>query len=135
MRRVSQVTVRKRIWLSLIIGAFLFISLIGRLGYIQLVQGKWLAEQAEELFKRDIPVEAKRGKIYDRNGEILAYNISAPTVVAIPVQVREPQKAAKELANILHMSEEKIYKLITQRTLIVKVARKISEEDAKKSKH
>ncbi|KXG43777.1 stage V sporulation protein D [Tepidibacillus decaturensis] len=134
MRRVSQVTVRKRIWLSLIIGAFLFISLIGRLGYIQLVQGKWLAEQAEELFKRDIPVEAKRGKIYDRNGEILAYNISAPTVVAIPVQVREPQKAAKELANILHMSEEKIYKLITQRTLIVKVARKISEEDAKKIK-
>ncbi|GBF11984.1 stage V sporulation protein D [Tepidibacillus infernus] len=134
MRRVSQVTVRKRIWLSLIIGTFLFISLIGRLGYIQLVQGKWLAEQAEELFKRDIPVEAKRGKIYDRNGEILAYNISAPTVVAIPVQVREPQKAARELANILHMSEEKIYKLITQRTLIVKVARKISEEDAKKIK-
>ncbi len=131
MRQVSQVTVRKRIWLSLLISTLLFFSLIGRLGYIQIVKGNWLAEKAEDLWGRDIPVEALRGKILDRNGEVLAYNISSPTVIAIPVQVKEPEKVAKELANILGMNEENIYKLITKRTLMVKVARKITEEKAK----
>ncbi|MFV9509992.1 stage V sporulation protein D [Tepidibacillus sp. LV47] len=130
MRRVSQVTVRKRIWLSFVIGSLLFVTLIGRLGYIQLAKGQWLAEKAEDLWSRDIPVEAKRGKIFTRDGEVLAYNISAPSVMAIPVQIKDPNYTAKELANILGMSQEKIYKLITQKELIVRVARKIPEEKA-----
>lgn len=131
VRRVSHVTVRKRIWLSLIIGSLIFFALIIRLGYIQLIKGNWLAQGAEELWNRDIPVEAKRGKITDRNGEILTYNVSSPTVMAIPVQIKDAQYTARELANILNMSEEKIYKLITQKELMVKVARKIPEEKAK----
>lgn len=134
LRRISHVTIRRRIWLSLIIGSFLFVSLISRLGYIQLVKGQWLAEKAQDLWSRDIPVEAKRGKILDRNGEVLAYNISSPTVIAIPVQIKDPQKTAAELANILNMSEQNIYKLITKKELMVKVARKISEDKAKKIK-
>ncbi|TCS84419.1 stage V sporulation protein D [Tepidibacillus fermentans] len=130
MRRVSQVTVRKRIWLSFVIGSFLFVSLIGRLGYVQLAKGQWLADKAEDLWSRDIPVEAKRGKIFTRDGEVLAYNVSAPSVMAIPVQIKDPNYTAKELANILGMNQEKIYKLITQRELIVRVARKIPEEKA-----
>ncbi len=98
------------------------------------MKGNWIAEKAEDLWKRDIPVEAKRGKILDRNGEALAYNISSPTVIAIPVQIKDPGTTARELANILNMSEQKVYKLITQRTLMVKVARKISEDKAKEIK-
>jgi len=134
LRRVSQLTIRRRIWIALLIGSFLFISLITRLGYIQLVKGDWLAEKAEDLWKRDIPVEAKRGKILDRNGEVLALNISSPTVIAIPIQIKDPGLTAKELANILHISEQKVYKLITKKELMVKVARKISEDQAKKIK-
>jgi len=131
VRHVSHFTVRKRIWLSLLIGSLIFLALITRLGYIQLIKGNWLAQGAEELWSRDIPVEAKRGAITDRNGEPLAYNVSSPTVIVIPVQIKDAQSTAKELANILNMSEEKIYKLITQKELMVKVARKISEEQAK----
>ena len=130
MRKVSQVTVRKRIWLSLLIGSLLFVSLIGRLGYIQIGKGSWLAKKAEDLWSRDIPVEAKRGKILTQDGEILAYNISSPSVMAIPVQIKDPSFTAKELAPILGMSQEKIYKLITQREVIVRVARKISDSKA-----
>jgi len=130
VQRVSQVTVRKRIWIALLIGSLLFVSLITRLGYIQIVQGSWLTELAEDLFTRDIPVEAKRGSIYARNGEVLAYNISSPTVIAIPVQIRDAENTARELANILGMNEGDIYKQITKRTLMVKVARKISEDKA-----
>lgn len=131
MLRVSQLTVRKRIWLSLLVGFLIFSSLIFRLGYIQLVKGSWLADHAKEIWNRDIPVEAKRGKILDRNGEVLAYNISSPTVIAIPVQIRDSQQTARELANILNVSEQNVYKLITKRTLMSIVARKIPEEKAK----
>lgn len=131
MRHVSQVTVRKRILISLLVGSLIFISLIARLGFIQIVVGDRLAIKAKDLIERDIPVEAKRGKILDRNGKVLAYNISSPTVMAIPVQIKEAGKTAMELANILNMSQEKIYKLITKRESMVKIARKITEEEAK----
>ncbi len=132
VRRVSQVTVRKRIWLSLLIGSILFVSLIGRLGYIQIAKGQWLADKAEDLWSRDIPVEAKRGKIFTQDGETLAYNISSPSVMAIPVQIKDPNLTAKELANILGMNQEKVYKLITQKELIVRIARRIPEDKATK---
>ena len=115
MRRISQVIIRKRIWISLLVGILVFLALIFRLGYIQLVKGSWFTDKAEDLWSRDIPVEAKRGTILDRNGNELAYNISSPTVIAIPVQIKDAKTTAMELASILNMSEEKIYKLITKK--------------------
>ncbi|MGD9677912.1 MAG: stage V sporulation protein D [Vulcanibacillus sp.] len=131
MRRISQVIIRKRIWISLLVGILVFLALIFRLGYIQLVKGSWFTDKAEDLWSRDIPVEAKRGTILDRNGNELAYNISSPTVIAIPVQIKDAKTTAMELASILNMSEEKIFKLITKKELMVKIARKIPENKAK----
>lgn len=108
--------------------------LLGRLAYVQLVQGVWLTEKAKDLWSRDIPFEAKRGEILDRNGKKLAYNISSPSVMAIPPQVKDPAGTAKQLARILQAPEEEIYKLITQRSMKVWIkpwGRKISEEKAR----
>lgn len=131
MRRISQVIIRKRMWLTLVVCFIIFFALITRLGYIQLVKGNWLTEKAEDLWSRDIPVEAKRGTIYDCNENVLACNVSSPSVVAIPVQIKDASYTAKQLANVLNMSEEKVYKLITKKELMVYVSRKIPEEEAK----
>lgn len=132
--RVSNVTVRKRLFFVLIIGVLLFTALGSRLGYVQLIKGNWLTEKAVELWNRDISFEAKRGKILDRNGDVLAYNISAPSVLVFPAQVEQPEETARKLANTLSMSEEKVYRLITQRELSVRIhpeGRKISNEKAR----
>jgi len=131
--RVSNVTVRRRIFLALVIGMILYTALITRLGYIQIVQGQWLLDQANDLWKRDIPFEAKRGRILDRNGEVLVENISVPSVLAIPAQIQDPRETAKKLAVILGESEEKIYEAITKRQMINRVpgGRKISAEKAR----
>lgn len=132
--RVSNVTVRRRLFIVLLGGILLYLSLGARLGYVQLVQGKWLTEKAVELWNRDIRFEAKRGKILDRHGEVLAYNISAPSVLVFPAQIRDPEETARKLANILGMSEEKVYRLITQRELSVRIhpeGRKISNDKAR----
>lgn len=111
-----------------------FIVLFGRLAFVQLIQGSWLSEQAEALWERNIPFEAKRGEILDRNKQKLAYNISAPSVMAIPAQIKDPVTVAKELALILQASEQKIYQQITKKQLIIRITpegRKISEAKAR----
>lgn len=131
MLQVSTVTVRKRLLFALFVSVLMFSGLVGRLAYVQLVQGEWLTEQAQDLWTRNIPFEGKRGQILDRNGEKLAYNISAPSVLAIPSQVNNPEQTAKTLGRILQADAQKIYKQLTQRQLIVRITpegRKIPEQ-------
>lgn len=132
--RVSNVTVRKRIMILLIGIIVLYSVLITRLGYIQLYQGNWLLDKAEDLWSRDIPFEPKRGRILDRNGNVLAYNISVATVMAIPAQIEDAKATAARLAPVLNMDEEKLYKKITKKSLIEYITpegRRISEAKAK----
>ncbi|MED0674727.1 stage V sporulation protein D [Aneurinibacillus thermoaerophilus] len=131
--RVSGVTVRRRIFIAMLLGFFMFLLLITRLGYVQLWKGSGLTDMAEELWTRNIPFEAKRGRILDRNGEVLAYNISVPSVLAIPAQIKDKSMTARKLAQVLKGNEKEILKKISQRQLIVRVpgGRRISPEVAK----
>lgn len=128
--RVSNVTVRKRLIVTLLVGLLIFAIIDVRLGYVQFFLGNWLTDGAEDLWSREIPFEPKRGEIVDRNGVPLATNISAPTVYVFPRQIEDPVKTAEKLAAVLNGSKEKIYKQITERRLIVRLAegRKISHE-------
>jgi stage V sporulation protein D (sporulation-specific penicillin-binding protein) len=131
--RVSSVTVRRRLFISLMFGAVIFFALIFRLAYVQLWLGPKLSELAENSWRRDIPFAAKRGEIWDRNGVQLAYNISSPTVWAIPVQVKDPQGTAEQLAGLLGAQTEEIYQLLTKRVSNVRIqpsGRKISQKTA-----
>lgn len=108
--KVSNVTRRRRLLVILTGLCLLFVAIIVRLAYVQLGQGPELAAKAEENWRRNIPSMAKRGEIQDRNGTALAYNISSPTIMAVPVQVKDPDKTAKLLAPLLGMTEEKVKK-------------------------
>lgn len=131
--RVSGVTVRRRIFVSLLIGFFLFLLLITRLGYVQIWKGNWLTGKAENLWSRDIPFEAKRGRILDRNGEVLAYNISVPSLMAIPVQIKDKEGTARKLAPILKQDEKAILQALTKRSSMNRIpgGRRIAPEVAK----
>lgn len=131
--RASNVTVRRRLFAALIIGTILFFALVVRLAYVQIWMGPRLSKEAEESWRRNIEVTAKRGELLDRNGVQLAYNISTPTVMAIPVQIKDPQMTAAKLAAALDLSEAEVYKQITVRksqAYIKPGGRKISQEKA-----
>lgn len=81
-----------------------------------------MAEEAENLWRRQIPYTAKRGEILDRNGTALAYNITTPTVMAIPVQVKEKEKTAEALAPLLGMTQEKVLGIISKTERIVEIS-------------
>jgi stage V sporulation protein D (sporulation-specific penicillin-binding protein) len=131
--RVSNTTVRRRLWLALLVGTLIFLALVLRLAYVQLWIGPELTQKAEDSWRRNIPFEAKRGEILDRNGVKLAYNISSPTIMAIPAQVKDARSTAAQIARILQTSEETVYGQISKKTLITRIqpgGRKITAEKA-----
>ncbi len=131
--KVSNVTVRRRLFIILMMGGVAFLALGVRLAYVQLWTGEELSQKAESSWRRDIPYVAKRGEIVDREGVRLAYNVSAPTVYALPVQVKDAQATAAALAPLLDMPVERIASNIKKREMIVRVGpggRKITLEKA-----
>ncbi|SFB18920.1 stage V sporulation protein D (sporulation-specific penicillin-binding protein) [Lentibacillus halodurans] len=131
MKRVSSVTVRKRIIAVFLIGLLFFTVIDVRLGYVQFVIGDELMDLADESWSRDITFEPERGKILDKRGEVLAENVSAPSVIVVPKQVENPQDTASKIADILNISEHDAYDYVTKDAVYTRVhpeGRKISEE-------
>lgn len=118
---------RRRIGFALAVFMVLAIALISRLAWLQLIKGPELGRKALAQWMREIPVEPKRGIIYDSKGNELAISASADTVVALPAQIKakEAPQVAAELARILDANVDKILGLITQRKAAVYVARKV----------
>lgn len=130
----TNIVVRKRIALLFMIGIVLLFLLICRLAWIQFVRGDELQEKAASYRMRDVPVEAKRGTIYDRNMNELVVSVSSDSVYAIPSHVEDKEKVAKQLAEILNMDEEVILKKLTRNSSFEWIKRKIDWQAAQKIK-
>ncbi len=123
---------KKRLIAMLSVILLIVFGLIGKLGYIQIVQSDKLKREALEQWTRDIPVKSKRGIIYDRNGKKLAISISSDTVWCRPADIEEPQKKSKIIANILNMDEDEVYKKITANQSLIKIKMWIDKQSADK---
>ncbi len=127
--------IQNRIRLLFFASCIIVFIIIGRLFYVQVLQGEILTSKAESSWLRDIPFRGERGIILDRNGEVLTENITAFSVFIVPKQVKDQEKVAKELSEILNISYEKMHKLVTKKATNVEVhpeGRKITEKQANK---
>ncbi len=127
--------IHKRMKIVFAIIVFSFILIICKVFYIQVIDYKKLNNFAESLWSRNLPVKADRGVIYDRNGTVLADNITTTSLVIIPNQVKDKKKVAKSLANILNVSYDAMYKHVNKKTSIERVhpeGRRLSYEVADK---
>ncbi|EZX26430.1 penicillin-binding protein [Mammaliicoccus sciuri] len=129
------------------IGAVLLVSFFGLLFFILAVRysylmisghsaGEDLAYRASEKYLRQTVAEPERGKIYDRNGKVLAEDTDSYKLVAIldkkmsegsdkPRHVKDKKKTAKALAKILDMDEDDILdKLKTKNAFQVEFGQK-----------
>ncbi|WP_223066364.1 stage V sporulation protein D [Paenibacillus caui] len=131
--KISGLAIRKRLLWLLFLLCLMFAALVVRLAFVQLVKGGELSAQAEDSWRRNIPFSAKRGEIVDRNGTVLAYNVTTPTIMAIPVQVKDKAGTANKLAPLLNMTQEKALALLSKKESIVRLqpgGRKITMEKA-----
>lgn len=123
-------SLRRRVVLLFFAFLLSFAVLAGRLGWLQVVKGEELRSRALEVRMNDIPVQARRGLILDRRGRELALSVEVNSVYAIPPQIRDGEKTARELARVLDMAPGEVLDRLRQRTFYVWIKRRIGEEEA-----
>ena len=122
-----------RIRFVFIITILFLIIIILKVFYIQVIDYKKLNKLSSSLWGRNLPITAERGKIYDRNGKVLADNITTTSLVLIPNQIKNKKEVSKKLAEILNVSVKEMQKHVYKKTSIERVhpeGRKLSYDVA-----
>ncbi|HZW14566.1 MAG TPA: penicillin-binding protein 2 [Noviherbaspirillum sp.] len=97
-----------------------FATLAGRALWLQGLSTEFLQKQGASRYARTLELPATRGKITDRNGQVLASSLPVKAVWAIPEDVLEaPAEKIRELAKLLEMNEQDLRKkLDSDRTFV-----------------
>lgn len=124
-----------RMRLVVLFVTLLLIAVILKVFYIQVFQYQKLNSLANDLWQRNLPITPDRGLILDRNGKVLASNITTTSLYLVPNQIKNKKDVAKTLSEILGVSYEEMYKHVSKRTSIERVhpeGRQLSFEIADK---
>jgi len=96
--------------------ALAFVALAARAVWLQVFSQNFLQKQGEMRYAKTIELPASRGKIFDRNGVVLASSLPARAVWAIPEHVDATPRQLASLAKLLDIGEREL-------------RRKLAEED------
>ncbi len=127
--------INKRIKIMLLLFGFILLMVIFKVFYVQVFDYKKLSNLASDLWSRNLPIEASRGKILDRNGIVLADNVTTTSLVLVPNQIKNKMEVTNELAKILNVSYNEMKKHVFKNTSIERVhplGRRLSYEVADK---
>ena len=117
---------------------FIFIILlcvIIKVFYIEVISYNKLKSLSDDLYSRNLPIKADRGKIVDRNGLVLADNITTTSLVLVPRQIKDKEKVAKDLSDILGTSYDDMLAHVSKKTSVERVhpeGRRLSYETSDK---
>lgn len=130
MKKISNITIKKKLLVILLLITFIFCVLFGRLIFVQVINSKELQLKALDQWTRDLPLDAVRGIIYDRNGVVLADSVTKYVLYIRPNALKEHEKVAKTISDTLKMNYDEVYRKITKKGVSeVKVAQNIERED------
>ncbi len=102
--------------------------LCGRLAYIMISQAPHYGVMAEKLHERERAIKAKRGVLYDRNGSVIAGNVSVSTISVIYSQIEEPEKVIKVLSEELGVDEAEVRKRVEKVSSREKIKTNVPKE-------
>ena len=113
--------IHKRIKIVLLLIIFCFILITCKVFYIQVIDYEKLSNLASSLWSRNLPIEADRGRIFTSDGTVIADNLTTVSLVLIPNQIKDKEKVASDLANILGVDVEAINEHIYKKSSIERV--------------
>ena len=114
-------SIDKRIKIILIVVLFLFLLVVLKVFKIQVFDYKKLKKLANDLWSRDLEIAPDRGKILDRNGEVLADNITTTSLVLVPNQIKNKKEVSTTLSKILKVSKKEMDKHVYKKTSMERV--------------
>ena len=89
--------INRRIIFTVLFMIFLFVLIVGKVFYIQVFSYRKLESLADDLWSRNLPIAADRGLILDRNGIVLADNITTVSLVLIPSQIVNKEEVSNRI--------------------------------------
>lgn len=119
---------RKKIVTLAMMCFIIFCLLTGRLIYLMVSQSEYYTEKAEELHQRERKIKAKRGRIIDASGKVLADNKTVCNISVIHNQIENPENVVKILSKELGLSEEFVTKRIKKVSSIEKIKSNVDKE-------
>lgn len=119
---------RKKIVVATALFMIALLGLIGRLVYFMVFQSEYYSKKADDLHVRERYIKAKRGKILDRNGVVLADNVTVCNISVIHNQIKDREKVIEVLCKELGLSEEYVEKRVDKVSSIEKIKSNVSKE-------
>lgn len=128
---ITKLSNKKKMRNALFICFLIMLCLIGRIGYIQFIQGDELSTLAYQQQTLDRNINPKRGTILDATGKnVLAVSSTVETVTVNPGNIRkeDKEKVAKKLSEIFELDYEKTLKKVTKRSSIETISKKVDKD-------
>lgn len=125
--------IHKRIRIVFLCIFLIFIIIICKVFYIEVIQYGKLNKLASNLWSRNLPIEANRGNIYTIDGEVVADNLTTTSLVFIPNQIKNKKLVADKISEVLGVDKSKIEEHLYKKSMMERVhpeGRRLSYEVA-----
>jgi len=122
------ITLKRKIVFVMFAMQAVLLLLLGRVLYIQAVQGPALQARAYEQQTRDRLIAPRRGDILDRNMTGLAVTETVASVSVVRAQVKDAEEVARALSEKLELSYDEVYEKVTKRVALMRIKQKIDLE-------
>lgn len=119
---------RRKIYFTCIAIVMTAVFLMGRLAYLMVAKADYYNRAATGLHERERSIKAPRGRIYDRNGNILADNKAVCSVSVIHSQIEDKEAVIQVLNEYLDKGEAEIRKKVTKVSSRELIATNVAKE-------
>ncbi|MBQ7453040.1 MAG: PASTA domain-containing protein [Clostridia bacterium] len=127
--KYTSFSMQKRLLALILLIIFFLTLLCGRLFFLQVICGKSLQAKALSQWLRDVPIDAIRGTITDRNGVVLASDETSYNVYVRPADIENKEAVASVLSRNLGIEYDEVYEKVSKKGVSeISVAKKISHE-------
>ena len=121
---------KRNLLLVLFVITAVAVLLLVRVFYLMVPGSGRLSAAAKELHERERVIKAERGKIYDRNGEVLADNMPVCTISVIHNQITDAERVIEVLCEELDLSEAYVRKRVEKYSSIETIKTNVDKEIA-----
>ena len=122
---------KKRIRNLLFLVAIIFIAMLGRIIYLQLIEGESLKQMAYDQQTLDRKINPKRGTLYDATGEnILAISATVETITVNPMNIQKEKKEilAQKFVELFNVDYDNTMKKLNKRSSIETIVKKENKD-------
>lgn len=126
-----KVTIKRRIVIVFFAFFVIYLGLLGRLAFIQIVNSTEYQQKAVEQWTRDIPIKSKRGVIYDRNSKKLAVSATAYEIYVRPAMVQDKEAVTNALSEVLSIDKNSLLEKVTANKDTVLIKKKVDADKVK----